>query len=152
MKSEYKIAWQKYEDVVEKQFSSPIIMNLMKTMMNGQNHDNDEADEDSEDNKYSFAFEEEENEEDINHAKNLVMMPMSEDMLKELSILTNFDCWLAHTNFDITHGIKNKLNKIPGVEVLKIFSRYRFFIAVGKLFDFTEVRTNIENEIIPKEI
>jgi hypothetical protein len=152
MKSEYKIAWQKYEDVVEKQFSSPIIMNLMKTMMSGQNHDNDEADEDSEDNKYSFAFEEEENEEDINHAKNLVMMPMSEDMLKELSLLTNFDCWLAHTNFDVTHGIKNKLNKIPGVEVLKIFSRYRFFIAVGKLFDFTEVRTNIENEIIPKEI
>jgi hypothetical protein len=152
MKSEYKIAWQKYEDVVEKQFSSPIIMNLMKTMMNGHAHGNDTEEEEQEDNKYSFAFEDEDDEQDSNHAKNLLMMPMSEDMLKELSLLTNFDCWLAHTNFDVTHGIKDKLNKIPGVEVLKIFSRYRFFIAVGKLFDFTEVRTNIENEIIPKEI
>ena len=47
---------------------------------------------------------------------------------------------------------KDKLNIIPGVEVLKILSRYRFFVGIGKLFDFTEVRKNIENEITPKEI
>ena len=46
--------------------------------------------------------------------------------------------------------IKNILNTIDGVEVLKICSRYRFFIGVGKMFDFSEVRKNIEKELTNK--
>jgi hypothetical protein len=61
-----------------------------------------------------------------------------------------FDCWMGHTNFDITPKIKEQLNKIQGVEVLKICSRYRFFIGVGKMFSFTDVRKNIEKDILPK--
>lgn len=144
MKFKYKIAWQKYEDVLEKQFSSPLITNFIKNMVNPNNPNNDEEISEEE----NLNFEDDEEEEN----KDLIMMPMSEKILNELSIVSNFDCWIGHTNFDITYAIKNKLNIIPGVEILKIFSRYRFFVGIGKMFDFTEVRKNIENEILPKEI
>lgn len=151
MKSKYKIAWQKYEDVIEKQLSSPIITQFIKNMINSTtNHDQQNDDNEEED--LSFDDNDDDEIEDNNPLKNLLMMPLSENMIQELSVISNFDCWIAHTNFDITHGIKNKLNKIEGVEVLKIFSRYRFFVGIGKMFDFAEVRKNIENEIIPKEI
>jgi len=150
MKSKYKIAWQKYEDVLEKQFSSPMIMHFMKNMLsNGLSNQRNDDDEDEEEN--NLSFDSEEDDEELKD-KSMVMMPMTENILQELSIVSNFDCWLAHTNFDVTNGIKEKLNIIPGVEVLKIFSRYRFFVGIGKLFDFAEVRKNIENEIIPKEV
>lgn len=150
MKSKYKIAWQKYEDVIEKQLSSPIITQFIKNMINSTtNHDQQNNDNEEED----LSFDDDDDEiDDNNPLKNLLMMPLSENMIQELSVISNFDCWIAHTNFDITYGIKNKLNKIEGVEVLKIFSRYRFFVGIGKMFDFAEVRKNIENEIIPKEI
>jgi hypothetical protein len=44
--------------------------------------------------------------------------------------------------------VKNILDSTAGVEVLKVLSRYRFFIGIGKLFDFKEVRKNIEEELI----
>ena len=47
---------------------------------------------------------------------------------------------LAHANFDITKEIKSRLNKTEGVELLKVLSRYRFFVGVGKMFDFKQVR------------
>lgn len=147
MKSKYKIAWQKYEDVLEKQFSSPIVMNFMKNMIHNNLMNQEQEDEEDDESDLSF-----DDDDDEPAKKDMLMMPMSEHMLQELSIVSNFDCWLAHTNFDITNGIKSKLNVIPGVEVLKIFSRYRFFVGIGKLFDFAEVRKNIENEILPKEI
>jgi len=68
--------------------------------------------------------------------------------LKEASVLASFDCWVGHTNFDITPSIKDKLEKTTGIEVLKIQSRYRFFVGVGKMFDFKQVRKNIEDELI----
>lgn len=149
MKSKYKIAWQKYEDVLEKQLSSPIITQFIKNIINSSSNQN--ANNDPEEN-LTFDDDDDDNNEDNYALKNLLMVPLSENMIQELSVMSNFDCWIAHTNFDVTMGIKDKLNIIPGVEVLKIFSRYRFFVGVGKLFDFTEVRKNIENEIIPKEI
>jgi len=153
MKYKYKIAWQKYEDVIEKQLSSPVLLNLMKHMYKFNNI-NQQEETDELDNELTFDDDDEEDDHDDEEkydAKDLLMFPLSEKMLNELSILSSFDCWIGHTNFDITHGIKDKLNTVPGVEMLKIFSRYRFFIGIGKLFDFTEVRKTIENEILPKE-
>ena len=48
----------------------------------------------------------------------------------------------------ITKKIKDTLNAAEGVEILKINSRYRFFIGVGKMFDFKDVRTNIEEKLL----
>ena len=56
-----------------------------------------------------------------------------------------FDCWIGHTNFDITYEIAELLENVPGVEVFKVLSRYRFFIGVGKLFEFRTVRQNIQD-------
>lgn len=58
--------------------------------------------------------------------------------------LNHFEFWIGHTNFDITPEFVNIVNSIPGVEGLKIFSRYRFIITIGKLFNFTQVRSLLE--------
>ena len=42
---------------------------------------------------------------------------------------------------------KTKLEKVRGVEVLKICSRYRFFLGVGQMFNFSDVRKEIEDVI-----
>lgn len=58
-----------------------------------------------------------------------------------------FDCWIAHTNFTIGKNELDILNNIPGIEALEIMSKYRFFIGVGKMFNFMVVRTNIQKEL-----
>lgn len=59
-----------------------------------------------------------------------------------------FDCWIGHTNFDITKKEERVLNKASGVECLKVMSRYRFFIGIGKLFDFSSVRGEIQRLLL----
>ncbi|NDD84726.1 hypothetical protein EBZ38_10725 [bacterium] len=143
MKKKLKIGWQKYEDLIEKQMSSPLIHTLMENIMsqfiNSLPTDHVEGEED----------------EQTSQINNLIpppmMIPMSQQLIEDISMLSNFDCWIGHTNFDITHRIKEKLNEIDGVEILKICSRYRFFIGIGKMFNFSDVRKNIENELINKE-
>ena len=57
-----------------------------------------------------------------------------------------WDCWIGHTNFDITNNIASKLDSgVNGVEALKILGRYSFFIGIGKLFDISQVRREIES-------
>ena len=73
---------------------------------------------------------------------------ITEEMISDISMLANFDCWVGHTNFDITPSVFKTLNKTMGVEVLKVCSRYRFFLGVGKMFDFKEVRKEIEKLIL----
>lgn len=140
----YKIGWQKYEDVIEQQMSSPALKNVMKNMIMDNNNKEDMDPEDDEDDIFAENNDEYE-------GNDLLMVPLSEKVLNELSIASTFDCWVGHTNFDITNRIKDKLNTIQGIEMLKIFTRYRFFIGVGKMFNFKDVRNSIEKEIIPKE-
>jgi len=58
-----------------------------------------------------------------------------------------WDCWLGYTNFGLTHKISDKIKVIEGVEAIKVMSRYTFCIGVGKLFEFHNVRKDIENAI-----
>ena len=75
------------------------------------------------------------------------MMNITESLANEISLATNFDCWIGHTNFNLTEQLKDQLDNIEGVEMLKIYSRYRFLVGVGRMFDFSEVRKNIEKLI-----
>lgn len=134
-----KIGWQKYESLLEEQLTSPIvsdiIKNAMKNIINGSEaidsqQEYEDVEEDEVDDSTSFA------------------MPINSKILDDIAIITNFDCWIGHTNFDITPEIKKSLDIIEGVEVLKIFSRYRFFIGIGKMFDFKDVRSIIEKELL----
>lgn len=144
MKYSMKIGWQKYEDMLEKQMSSPILTKIIKNLMLQHSIEENEEEDDDENDDFDT------NEIDNKHVASM-MIPMSKEIIDEISISSNFDCWVGHTNFDITPAIKEKLNKIPGIEVLKVFSRYRFFIGIGYMFDFADVRKIIEqNLILPK--
>lgn len=69
-----------------------------------------------------------------------------------LSPSVMFDCWICHTNFPITDDIFFLLdNEIEGIECLKIMSKYRFFIGIGKLFDSSEVKMDIQNRLMTHE-
>lgn len=129
------IGWQKYEDQLENQMSSP----LMNTILTGFTKQLPKVE-----NEYEQEMEYED-EEDDNAS---MIMPMSQQLIEDISMLSNFECWVGHTNFDITPKVRNTLDTIEGIELLKVCSRYRFFIGVGKMFDFKEVRKKIENNLI----
>lgn len=133
-----KIGWQKYEDFIEKQFSSPLLNTVIQNfaMQNLTLEDDEESEEE-------YLAEEEK---DTSHLN--MMLPITRQLIEDITMLSNFDCWIAHTNFDITQKIKDKLNSTPGIELLKICSRYRFFIGIGQMFDFKEVRSKIEESLI----
>lgn len=130
------IGWQKYEDHLDKQISSPFLQNLMTKLMTSRIVDENSDDEDGD----------EDNVLDESHQS--VMMPISPQLINDIQVISTFDCWIGHTNFNLTNAIKDKLNKVDGVELLKIYSRYRFLIGVGHMFNFKEVRKNIEKTLI----
>ena len=63
-----------------------------------------------------------------------------------------YDCWLGHTNFNISQEVKNCIENIEGVEVLKVLTRYRFFVGIAKMFDFKKVRVEIEKAACGKHL
>lgn len=82
---------------------------------------------------------------------NLVVTPLGMYKLHDkLSPSKQFDCWVGHTNFDITPAIISTIEEIEGVEALKAITRYKFFLGVGNLFDFKKIRLEIEKEILGK--
>ena len=135
MKNSNQICWQKYEDVLESQVNSPLLDKLYKAATSKLFDDNIE--EQIEDTPYEPDGNEEEQS----------FFILDKDFSAEITLATNYDCWLGHTNFNITQNTKKKLNEVDGVEVLKICSRYRFFIGVGRMFDFADVRGNIEKTL-----
>jgi hypothetical protein len=58
-----------------------------------------------------------------------------------------FNFWLGHTNFNISEKIQNTIEHCSGVEILDIFTRYRFRIAIGKCFNDSDVMKSINDEI-----
>lgn len=137
MTKKLKIGWQKYEDLVEKQLSSPMLSNIMKTIMQNNAMANMDMMEDNE-----------EDYDDVEIETKPFIFPVSQQLLEDVTMLSNYDCWIGHTNFDITPVIKEKLNQIPGIEVLKICSRYRFFVGIGNMFEFGDVRKIIEEQLL----
>lgn len=142
-----KIGWQKYEDYIEKQLSSPILTNMIQNIAASHLTNTEEEMDDEED------YEEDEEDNSTKKPFSLMtpLMPLTNQLMDDIAMLSSFDCWIGHTNFDITPSIKNTLDKIPGIEILKIFSRYRFFVGIGRMFDFKDVRKNIEDALIEGE-
>lgn len=131
-----KIGWQKYEDLLEKQISSPMLKTIIQQMISYA--DEDQEEQEVEEDMYSG----------VAGRSDIPLLPITQQLMDDMAMLSNFDCWIGHTNFDITKHIKSTLNKTEGVEILKIISRYRFFVGVGQMFDFKEVRKNIEKGIL----
>lgn len=135
-----KIAWQKYEDLLQNQLDSPILDHLYSQLVGDQDDDDDEDDDEDRMTPHQSGYRDE-------GTQNHFAIPLSERLIENISLATNFDCWMGHTNFNITEEILDKLNSTEGVEILKICSRYRFFVGVGRMFDFTDVRQNIEKTL-----
>lgn len=147
-KTTKKIGWQKYEDYIEKQLSCPMLQNIIQNMMPSST----DLIEDEEDDEDTDTYEDDDSKKNPLSVVIQKMLPLTPQVIDDISMLANFDCWIGHTNFDITPKIREQLNKIPGIEMLKIFSRYRFFVGIGQMFDFQNIRYDIENEIIKGEI
>jgi hypothetical protein len=58
-----------------------------------------------------------------------------------------FNFWVGHTNFDITQIVASAIELADGVETLDIFTRYRFRIGIGKAFDDSKVKTDINQTV-----
>jgi len=121
-----KIGWQKYEDVIQSEMHSPMANILFDDLAS-------EVDEDEYEEKHETPEQE------------AFFLP--KNFYETISLMSRFDCWIGHTNFNITTSVKNKLNEVDGIEVLNVNSRYRFFIGIGKMFNFSDVRKNIEEAI-----
>lgn len=130
-----KIGWQKYEDLIEQQLSSPLLEMVKNKML--------------EDISPAESSEYEETTEYEDEAQGSVnLLPISNQMLEDLATLSHYDCWIGHTNFDITPDVKEVLNLTDGIEVMRVCSRYRFFIGIGKMFDFKIVRKSVEDLLL----
>jgi len=58
-----------------------------------------------------------------------------------------FNFWIGHTNFNITPDVAYEIENADGVETLDIFTRYRFRIAIGKVFDESKVKFDISKNV-----
>jgi hypothetical protein len=59
----------------------------------------------------------------------------------------NYEVRTGDTNFELTPNICRIIENEDGVEIFKRLGRYKFAIAIGKLFDFSEVRRLIEQKV-----
>ena len=132
--TERKIAWEKWEDLPHPE---PAHANPFMGVESEDGEENTEFD-------LADFFE---------RIPKLVHTPVGMYQVDDrMSPIKQFDCWLGHTNFDITDFVQNCIESTPGVEVLVILTRYRFFLGVGKLFSFRDVRVSIENGVCSKEL
>ena len=126
--SNKKIAWERWdEDVVEQE----MVENFFAQF---------ETEEELEEAQDALSF--------LEKIPSLVTTPMGMYQLHDkMNIMNQFDCWMGYTNFDITTSVQEVLESVEGVELLEVMSRYRFFLGVGKLFDFSDVRVEIEEAL-----
>jgi hypothetical protein len=124
-----KIGWQKYEDVIQSEMYSPMASILFDDLASEVDSDEYEEEQEIQDQEALF---------------------LPKNFYETISLMSRFDCWIGHTNFNITNSIKNKLNEVDGIEVLNVMSRYRFFIGIGKMFKFSDIRKDIEKTITSK--
>lgn len=58
-----------------------------------------------------------------------------------------FNFWVGHTNFNLSQKIVEIIERCEGIEILDVFTRYRFRIAIGKCFNDNEVMRQIKEDI-----
>lgn len=77
-----------------------------------------------------------------------IATPMGIIPYNELTAPSNlFNFWVGHTNFDISKKVADIIEKSHGVEILDIFTRYRFRIGIGKCFSDSETMKLINDKL-----
>lgn len=129
----HKIIWEKWAD--------PFGDNLDETKWN--HYDDEEMDEEAE------IFDHETLRSKFMKPVKVIASPMGLIPYNEYTASSKiFNFWVGHTNFNITKNIASIIEKCQGVELLDIFTRYRFRIGIGKCFVDNEVMTEINDKII----
>jgi hypothetical protein len=127
-----KIIWEKWTD--------PFGENLDETRWN--NYDNESLDQEVEllDNEYI--------KQQMSKPVKVIASPLGLIPYNEHTASSKiFNFWIGHTNFDITKNIAEIIEKCSGVELLDIFTRYRFRIGIGKCFIDNEVMFDIAEKL-----
>jgi len=129
--SEYQIIWEKWND--------PFGENLDETKWN--KYDDEELDDEAD------LIEEQIIKANSKPIK-VIASPMGLIPYNEHTASSKiFNFWVGHTNFNITKKVVEIIEKCDGVELLDIFTRYRFRIGVGKCFTDNEVMRSITDNI-----
>ncbi len=55
--------------------------------------------------------------------------------------------WVGHTNFYVSDKVRDVIKSVPGVEILEVFSPYRFRLCPGLNFNSDLVLRNIERSL-----
>lgn len=132
-----QIGWQKYESMLKEQINSPFA-SLIATNQLQIMHSQEEEEDLEDDFDFEMLGEE---------GQDVLVLPVPDNIYEQINLLTNYECWIGHTNFDITESVKTTVEKTKGVEILKVYSRYRFFVGIGKMFNFSDVRKEIEDQL-----
>lgn len=69
------------------------------------------------------------------------------DLDQSLNPFKEFTFWKMYTNFEISHGIGETIEKTWGIDVFEVVSRYLCIIGIGKMFDTTIVRKNLQDRL-----
>lgn len=59
------------------------------------------------------------------------------------SVSASFNFWIGHTNFNLSPKIVTIIENSEGVEILDVYTRYRFRIGIGQLFHAGDVMSMI---------
>lgn len=62
-------------------------------------------------------------------------------------IPTDFNFWVAHTDFPITQNTAHIISEVPGVELLDVTTKYRCRIGIGMAFNDHKVKLNIQDAL-----
>jgi len=130
-----KIIWEKWTD--------PFGENLDETKWN--HYDDEDMDEEAE------IFDDEMIKSRFSKPVKVIASPMGLIPYNEYTASSKiFNFWVGHTNFNLTSDIASIIEKCEGIELLDIFTRYRFRIGIGKCFVDSDVMSNITEKINEK--
>lgn len=128
------IAWEKWKNPYK--------------LLKRHNHDYDDGYDKYPENDIDLEDEDDEKGEEPNGPTVLMFTPVGPVPLTDENDPEKlFNFWVGHTNFNITKGIKKILVKSPGVEILNIYTRYRFRVGIGKMFVPKDVINGINKTI-----
>ena len=140
MNKKYKMAWTKAQNPYKAIKNSPIEDELYEEDIPPQDDEFDEV----------LA-------EEIEHHKQKDGVGQVDALFTPLGIIVLdeytdtyrlFNFWIAHTNFDLTKGVRKVIEDTPGVEILHVFTRYRFRIAVARYWKPSEVFVAIQKNVV----
>jgi hypothetical protein len=58
-----------------------------------------------------------------------------------------FNFWMGDTDFTLSKEVESTIKRVRGVETLDLFTRYRFRLGVGRLFDEKVVMESVEKAV-----